>query len=111
MKRLEETLIVDKEYAKIINHYCEVEPADESECLGEDETISETVVFEDGAEMDIKCCGVQYQEGEINRAWTEAVLFKNGCQVACSEPSDGYFGEWELEADGVLYVANVKESE
>ena len=35
------------------------EPADEFDCLGEDETIINTVTFSNGFQMDIKCCGVQ----------------------------------------------------
>ena len=58
--------------------------------------------------MDIKCCGVQYEEGGVNTAWTEAVLFKNGSEVCHSEPNEGFFGEWTLETNGDEYVVNVK---
>lgn len=44
--------------AEKINTYLTVEPADESECLDEDDTIIYTAVFGEGYEMDIKCCGV-----------------------------------------------------
>ena len=86
-----------------ITKYLTEEPKTEKECLGEDETITYTTKFDDGIEMDIKCCGVQFNENESNTAWSEAVLFQNGCEVACSEPSDGFEGEWELEHDGVIY--------
>ena len=55
------TLTINKEEAKIINHYLTEEPEDWHECLDEDDTISYTVCFDDGMEMDIKCCGVQYK--------------------------------------------------
>ena len=53
-----------------------VEPGSESECFSEDETLIKTASFDNGMEMDIKLCGVQYHEGESNTAWTEAVLFR-----------------------------------
>ena len=74
---------------------------------GEDDTVSITVQFPEGYEMDIKCCGVQYEEGGNNVAWTEAVLFKDGCEVAVSEPSEDFWGEWELEADGITFKGEV----
>lgn len=37
-----------------------------------------TAIFGNGIEMDIKLCGVQYEDGGFNKPWTEAVLFKNG---------------------------------
>ena len=75
--------------------------------LNEDETIVRTVRFPDGIEMDIKCCGVQYEEGGDNSAWTEAVLFHNGYEVACSEPSDSFLGEWILPYRDETYCVNV----
>lgn len=53
-------------------------------------------VFGNRMEMDIKCCGVRYEDGGYNNAWCEAVLFEDGCEVACSEISDDFFGEWSL---------------
>ena len=109
--RVEKKLILSHEEAEIINHYLHDEPKNQSECLGEDETIIHTVVFDNGIEMDIKCCGVQFEEGESNLAWTEAVLFKGGSQVCCTEVSDEYFGEWMLEYNGDEYVVKVWKAE
>ena len=103
-----ETVTIPADQAAMINEYLNHEPANESDCFNEDETFSKTVKFPDGAEMDIKLCGVQYLDGESNLPWTEAVLFINGSEVACSEPEDEFFGEWELEHDGTRYIANVK---
>ena len=86
-----------------INRYLTIEPDSEEDCLSEDTTISYTAKFDEHYEMDVKCCGVQFREGESNLAWTEAVLFKNGCAIAMTEPSDGFEGEWEIEADGNIY--------
>lgn len=70
--------------------------------LTDETTVAETAVFADGTEMDIKLCG-----SDRSAPWTEAVLFKHGSEVCCSEPSEDYFGEWELEYDGITYVARV----
>ena len=108
MAKHERTVYVKKSFIDMIERYLHKEPKDSSACLGEDETISVTTKFDNGVEMDIKCCGVQYKEGESNTAWSEAVLFKNGSQVACTEPSDTFDGDWELEcADGDTYIAHV----
>ena len=91
-----------------INRYLTVEPADRESCQGEDETITVTARFENGFQCDVKCCGVQYREGESNLSWTEAVLFdKKGAEVACSEPDSRFFKTWEIEHEGDLYKVHV----
>lgn len=77
--------------------------ADEDHFQGEDETISVTADFSGGIQMDIKCCGCR-----DDSSWTEAVLFHNGSEVACSEVSDEFLGTWKLEYDGCLYAALVQ---
>lgn len=81
-----------------------IEDAIENGGMSEDETITKTAKFGNGYEMDIKCCGA-----DDEHAWTEAVLFNSeGSQIAVSEPSDDFFGIWELEDDdGNTYKANV----
>jgi hypothetical protein len=107
--RFEQRLFISKEEAEQINRYLHVEPTCVEECLGEDITIIHTVKFDDGIEMDIKCCGVQYDEySESNTAWTEAVLFENGYQVCYTDPSDEYLGEWSLEHDGNEYIVLIE---
>lgn len=81
--------------------------SNEENCIGEDETISYTASFNNGFEMDIKCCGVQYQEGASNLAWTEAVLFQNGVEICCTEPSDEFIGDWNLWDDENEYIVHV----
>lgn len=110
--RYEKTIVISKEKAEQINRHLHIEPTCANECLGEDIAIVNTATFENGYEMDIKCCGVQYnEEDESNTAWTEAVLFCNGSEVCCSEPSDEYLGEWILETDEDEYVVVVKVEE
>lgn len=104
-------LCISKEKAEEYNYLLHHEPADESECFGEDCKFSNTVQFEDGTEMDIDLCGVQYHgENESNLPWTQAVLFRGGVELGYTEPSDEYEGEWYFEYDGntytVLVVAN-----
>lgn len=109
--RFEKWLFINKGQADIINRYLTEEPNCPVDCLGEDVSISNTVRFENGLKMDIKCCGVQFEEGRSNTAWTEAVLFKDGAQVCCTEPSDEYLGEWVCEYDGNEYVVIVEAKE
>lgn len=93
-----------------ITRYLTEEPRSEKECLPEDETITFTATFDDGYEVDVKCCGVQYNENDSNLAWAEAVLFHNGAEVCCSEPCDEIDGVWTLEdGDKVFEVVVVVE--
>ena len=76
--------------------------------FGEDYTIVKTAVFDDGYEVDIKCCGVQWEDdNEDNTAWTETVLFHNGSEVVCANPSEQFDGEWVLSTGENEYVVNV----
>ncbi len=113
MSEVRKELIVSKADAEEIERLLNTEPADHSECMGEDEAITHTVDFGNGIEMDIKLCGVSYSEDEeSNKPWTEAVLFEGGCEVACSDADDVYFQEWELEdSDGTTYIADVKKGD
>lgn len=80
--------------------------------LGEDETISYTADFGNGMEVDVKVCGVQYEEeSTCNSAWAEAVLFRHCSEVCCTEPDDEFFGQWQLEHGGAAYRVNVMKGE
>lgn len=97
-----EHLQISRRDAAIINGYLQAKT--EEQFQSENETITHTVVFPDGNEMDIKCCGAQ-----DDCSWTEAVLFnRNGSELCCSEVSDRYDGTWELEHLGRRYVAVVR---
>ena len=97
------TLRIPREEARHIQYLLTHKPKDESECMGEEETVVYTVNFGNSYEMDIKLCGVQYEEGGYNLPWTEAVLFHNASEVACSEPDDEFFGHWTLEHQGTEF--------
>ena len=107
MAKIYQTITVPKKILETINRYLTVEPANESECLSENETIVYTADFGGGIEMDIKCCGVQYSEGDSNLAWAEAVLFRDGCELCHSEVSDVFDGVWELEYKDTVYQAEI----
>lgn len=102
------SIYISREEADEIGHWLNDEPECEDDCLPEDVTITKTARFDDGMEMEVKCCGVKYEEGYSNVAWTEAVLFQGAGEVACSEPSDEFLGEWRLECDGIEYVTFVQ---
>lgn len=83
----------------------------EQHMLGEDDTVSVTAVFDDGMEMDVKCCGVKDDDCFGEPAWTEAVLFnKEGAEAAFTEPEEEFFGEWHITYNGSEYVACVAEA-
>lgn len=94
-------LHISQEEAKMINGYLQAKSVEQFQ--DEEHPISHTVVFPDGKQMDVKCCGAQDQ-----CSWTEAVLFdKNGCELCCTEVSDRYDSIWELEYQNRRYVAIV----
>lgn len=100
---------IPKNRAEKIEYLLFHEPKNENECFGEDETITYTCKFDKpGVEMDIKMCGVNYEEGSSNLPWTEAVLFINGGEVGCTEICDNFFGNWEIEHDGNVYRCTVR---
>ena len=67
-----------------------------------DEVITETAVFPDGMEMDIKACGEMDDPG-----WTEAVLFRNGSECGHTDCEEKFEGVWSIQTDDVMYVAVV----
>lgn len=95
-------ITISPEMSAKVDNWLNGTPIDEDDFndnfLGEDETHTETFVFPDGKIMDIKVCGVSYEEDGYNNAWTEAVLFDpNGSQISFTEPNEAYIGEWKLE--------------
>lgn len=91
------TIYVSNKMAEFIDKILKKEPACKSECFGEDDSITYTADLGDGYEMDISVRGVQYDPENIsNLPWTEAVLFRNGSEVMCSEPDTEFFGDWTL---------------
>lgn len=111
MKLYECTITIDDREAEYLNYWL-TDNSDTSKRLGEDDTIIKTAKFEDGMEMDIKCCGVQFDDVHdnpaSNTAWTEAVLFYDNGEEAChTEVSDEYLGDWEIEWGGNVYRVHV----
>jgi len=95
-------LYVPSSVLQTINRYLQAES--KAEYQGEDDTITYTVKFPDGKEMDIKCCGCQNDP-----SWTEAVLFDElGDQLTCSGVEEEFEGPWELEYEGAHYCVDVR---
>lgn len=84
------------------------EPMGQEDCLLENETVTYTASFGSGMEMDVKVCGVHYREGESNRAWSEAVLFEYGKEVAFTGPGDYIRGRWSIPYKGVEYTTLIR---
>lgn len=102
-----EKLFLDCETLVQVRKLLNTIPSCPEACMGEEETITYTIKFENEIEMDIKICGVKFMEGEANLPWTEAVLFKGGSEFTCSEPSDEIEGEWSLQAGEDEYTVLV----
>ena len=100
-KIYETTLIVSESAFEKIRGYLEAK--DENEYQGEDNTITYTGTFDNGYQMDVKCCGCQDEP-----SWTEAVLFnQKGYELCCTDPDDDFEGEWRLEYDNEIYIVNI----
>ena len=106
IKIFKKTINISATEKKLIKKLLSEEPTEDT-CMGEDETITYTAVFPNNIEIDVKICGVQYAEDGSNLPWTEAVLFDNGGEEMCTEPSDDIFGTWNFSYDGSEYEVNV----
>ena len=105
---MKKTIKVSDERREYIKRLLSEEPSSEEEMLiGPFDSISETVDFGNNIQMDIKVCGVDFEDGSCNLPYTEAVLFDNGAEVACTEPDEAFFGEWVLEYNDNVYIAEV----
>ena len=71
--------------------------------LKRDETIVHTAKFADDIEIDIK---LVICEGE-DKPYTEAVAFRNGSEIACTDVEDEYVRKWTLDIDNHTYVVIV----
>lgn len=111
MHLFEQTVKIDDEDLKNLTYWL-TDNSDTSERLNEDDTFVKTAKFEDGMEMDIKCCGVQlddvYNDPASNTAWTEAILSDSkGSVCRWTDASDEYLGDWEILWEGNLYRVRV----
>ena len=106
MHLFEKTIVLDPQTVKQLQYWL-TDNSDTSERLGVDATFVRTAKFEDGFELDIKCCGC-----DDDVAWTEAVLFYSNGQEAChTDVSDEYLGDWEIEWGGAVYRVHVMQKE
>ena len=56
MRKMKKRLLIPSKVMSHIDYLLTHEPKDESECMGEDDSIIYTVVFGNGYEMDLKIC-------------------------------------------------------
>lgn len=100
----ERTVSIRPSEAEEINSYLSGE-----NMQSEDNTISVTVEYDDGMQMDIKCCGGG--DDASDASWTEAVLFAPSClgggQVACTDADDTFVQTWEIEYENRICRAIV----
>lgn len=96
--RYEKKLMLSKKESDYINKMLGV-----TDGMGEDDTIVNTVEFDNGIEIDVKLCGC-----DDDYPWTEAVLFKDGMEVCFTDPHDLYFGEWDFQYRGDEYVVFIE---
>ena len=77
--------------------------------LKRDETITNTIQFEDGCEMDIKVVMCDHEA----KPYIDIVLFdENGCEMACDTGDDETIeGEYEFETDDAIYKGIIKSEE
>lgn len=111
MATYHDSIILKPSEAALIRDLTENEPKSEDEAFI-DSTIVYTAHYDNGYEMDVKCCGVlSYEPDGVNTAWCEAVLFdESGCQVSFTDVEETFFGDWSLcDHDGNEYVAHVIE--
>lgn len=115
-KILTKNLIINAKTAEcILNDLRPDAPIEElKERYDKNQTETWTVDFGNGMAMDIKlCCSDFDGESTDHPLWTEAVLFRNGSEIACMEPEDEFFGLWEIIAwgpddeEGTVYQVNV----
>ena len=84
------------------------DPKQIRERYGRDYTENHTVCFDDHMEMDIKICISSPDEDETeNPLWTEAVLFRDGYEVAHTDAETRFFGIWELKWNNTCYIVNI----
>lgn len=103
-EKLIQTIVISKDEMTHINDLLHMTGEEIYQKYGyqRDETIIHTATFPDGIEADIKLVICEEES-----PYTEGILFHNGCQITCTEPSDDYEGEWNFEYNGTEYIVNV----
>lgn len=108
--RYEKVLTLPASTIKHLRHITESRFDDRSAMpMGEDDVESYLVTFDDDTVMDLRFCGVEFEEGSDNAAYTEALLIREDTSIALSDPSDfAVDDEWELsDDDGNVYVVTI----
>lgn len=66
-----------------------------------------TARFHGHTEMDVKLCRENIADADYNPLWTEAVLIRNGREVASSYPDDTLLKTWSLSYGKKTYILHV----
>jgi hypothetical protein len=104
------SIFIPKKEAVDARRICE-EPPTRSEVGRDDPVYIWSAYFSNKYGVDVRV--VASSEPDEDPCWCEAVLFApapNGnhvVEVACSEPSDLPFGDWELRCGDDVYVVSV----
>ena len=112
MATYESTIAISANEAALIRRYMDNEPANENECFYSDDSFCYGTTFPNGYSMELWCNGVGcFDEGAVNTAWGEALLFDEyGCETDddISEGSSEFFSTWSLEgSDGNSYLIDI----
>lgn len=108
--RFRATVEVAPSTAKKINKYLHNNAKTYKECQPKDTAFTYHATFANGYVAEIKCCAPDFEENSDNTSWCEAVLLdKNGRELAVTEVTDEFFGEWMLMNDSDIYYVDVVE--
>ena len=108
-KQIKLTLLIPLETIRKYNRLMQLKKLDyDRNSIPSYSTIkSWTVNAGDGYEIDVKVCS----SDSGSPLWCEAVLFKFGSEVACTEIDETLDGEYEFEIDKLSLVLSVIRSE
>ena len=102
MQTVKQVVQVPRPILILLNRWLSEDKAVEES--GHDEVLYKaTAKFENGIEADIKCVN------SASGPYVDAVIFQNGHERACLEPSfEKFHGEYSFELDGQQYIAVVE---
>ena len=94
--------------AEEIDYMLTHEPKSKAESVPEGEVLGYAINLDSSYCMVVRICGVQYLPAEDNRPWCEAILYENGMEVACTDATGEFFGEWKIAYKGEEFVVRIE---
>lgn len=107
--RYEKDLFISSEEMDWINKILHKAPVGAPE-FGKEVTSIFTVFFHKDIFLEVKICGMKYEDEKYNLTWTEAVLFKDGVEISHTDPGEEIEGEWILYEGEDEFIVNVKKT-